>query len=61
MCDMYERMASDERFSPTYSHEHIAVGSGSDDSDTYSPVDTQHKMNSKSQNKLHHGNVYFYF
>ncbi|KAL1130273.1 hypothetical protein AAG570_013211 [Ranatra chinensis] len=56
--DMYDRLtAEDGTFSPTYSQEHMAIASPSDDSDTYSPIDTQLKINSKSPNKTHQGLV----
>jgi hypothetical protein len=61
VCDMYERLgAEDGAFSPSYSQEHIAIGSQSEDSDTYSPIDTQQKLNSKSPNKLHQGNNFVF-
>ncbi|CAH1393447.1 unnamed protein product [Nezara viridula] len=45
----------DGSFSPTFSHEQMTLGSASEESDTYSPLDNQHKLNSVSPHKMLQG------
>ncbi|XP_073999023.1 rho GTPase-activating protein 190 isoform X4 [Rhodnius prolixus] len=54
-CDYDKHEAEDGCYSPTYSHEQMTVGSASEESDTYSPLDTQHKLNSISPHKILQG------